>query len=282
MNKRYDVALSFAGEQRDYIEVIANFLLSSGMSVYYDIHSKNAHWGQSLTEITEYIYAEKSNYVVLFISKDYCSKKWPRLEAEHSMKAMSENQVKILPVRFDDSILPGLDQDIQYLKVRDYPTSQLLAKEMAEKLGFRHLRGKDSNIPPPRIKNSQGEITFDYSNYNGRCVIGSGKAKFETMWSKASHTRIHLYNDPLSIQGVALVQKEIQTISDVTEAKNLNFTSRCRTVEMNQIAILKNMEGLYAAIQILGIKDDTRGDQNDEVRFRYVIQLDGSDNFSNI
>ncbi|MCY3998518.1 MAG: hypothetical protein OXE55_04065, partial [Flavobacteriaceae bacterium] len=59
-------------------------------------------------------------------------------------------------------------------------------------------------------------------------------------------------------------------------------TSRCRTVEINQVAILRNSEGLYAAIQILGVKDDTRGDQNDEVRFRYIIQLDGSDNFSNI
>ncbi|MCY4160543.1 MAG: toll/interleukin-1 receptor domain-containing protein [Flavobacteriaceae bacterium] len=282
MNKRYDVALSFAGEQRDYIEVIANFLLSSGMSVYYDIHSKNAHWGQSLTEITEYIYAKKSDCVVLFISKDYCSKKWPRLEAEHSMKAMSENQIKILPIRFDDSILPGLDQDIQYLKVEDYLTPQLLAKEVAEKLGFRPLRGKDSNIPPPRMKDSKEVVRFNYSNNNGRYIIGSGKAKFETMWTKASNTSIHLYNEPLSIQGVALVQKEIQAISDVMEAKNLNFTSRCRTVEINQVAILRNIEGFYAAIQVLEIKDDTRGDQNDEVRFRYVIQLDGSDNFSNI
>ncbi len=195
---------------------------------------------------------------------------------------MNENQIKILPIRFDDSILLGLDQDIQYLKVEDYQTPQLLAKEVAQKLGFRPLRGKDSNIPPPKMKDSKGVVNFDYSNNNGIYIIGSGKAKFETMWSKASNTRIYLYNDPPSIQGITLVKKECRTISDVSEAKNLNFTSRCRTVEMNQIAILRNSEGLYAAIQILEIKDDTRGDQNDEVRFRYAIQLDDSDNFSNI
>ena len=37
---------------------------------------------------------------------------------------------------------------------------------------------------------------------------------------------------------------------------------------------------LKAAVQVLEIKDDTRGDDSDELRFRYAIQPDGSDNFA--
>lgn len=282
MSSRYDVALSFAGEQRKYVEEVADYLRSSGINVYYDEHNTNSNWGKSLIELTNNIYAEKSDSVVLFISKDYCSKKWPKLEAEQTLKARNEGKIKILPVRFDDSVLPGLDENIQYLKIEDYPSSQLLAKEITEKLGFRPPCGKDSNIPPPRMKDSKGVVKCNYSNYNGRFIIGSKKYKFETSWSKASNTSIHLYNDPPSIKGVALVKKECRKITDVIEAENLNFTSRCRTVQLNQIAVLKNNEDFYAAIQVLEIKDDTRGDNSDEVRFRYVIQLDGSDNFSNI
>ena len=36
----------------------------------------------------------------------------------------------------------------------------------------------------------------------------------------------------------------------------------------------------YAAIHLLEIKDDSRGDDRDELRFRYAIQSDGSDSFA--
>ena len=31
---------------------------------------------------------------------------------------------------------------------------------------------------------------------NGRYVIGHGKLEFETKWTKASNTSVHVYNDP--------------------------------------------------------------------------------------
>ena len=46
--------------------------------------------------------------------------------------------------------------------------------------------------------------------------------------------------------------------------------------------VLRNTEGFYAALQVLAIKDDKRGDSHDELRFRYAIQSDGSDSFANI
>ena len=120
---------------------------------------------------------------------------------------------------------------------------------------------------------------FDYSSHNGRYAIGDGVLEFETRWSKASDTSIHLYNDPPSIHGVALA-RGCTSISSVTGAEGLDYTSRVRTVGLGRIAVLRNTNGFYAALHVLDIKDDTRGHASDELRFRYAIQADGSDTFA--
>ena len=126
-----------------------------------------------------------------------------------------------------------------------------------------------------------GEVVFDYSNYNGRYIIGSRHLEFETKWTKASKMSIHVYNDPPTINGVALVSG-FTSIPQVLNAAGLDFTSRTRTLSLGQIVVLRNTEGFYAALQVLAIKDDKRGDSHDELRFRYAIQSDGSDSFANI
>ena len=99
------------------------------------------------------------------------------------------------------------------------------------------------------------------------------------MWTKASDTSIHVYNDPPSINGVALA-RGCTSISQVLNAEALDYTSRARTAPLGGIVGLRNTHGFYAAIHVLNIKDDTRGDDRDELRFRYAIQSDGSDSFA--
>lgn len=279
--KKYDVALSFASEQRGFVEDVAKFLVESGVTVFYDKSEKNSLWGKSLLEEIKNVYAEESFYVVLFISQQYCSKTWPKLEANHSiMAAMIEKKTTILPIRFDQSVLPSLPEDVAYIEIEDYSTPALIAKEICDKIGIRPLGGKLSNAPPPHKNDSMGQVSFNYSNYNGKYIIGSDKTQFETKWSKAGGTSIHLYNDPPSIMGIAVVPRKIKSISQIENAENLNYTSRVREVYINQIAVLKNVNGFYAAIRIIEIKRDTQGDENNEINFEYVIQKNGSDNFS--
>ena len=109
----------------------------------------------------------------------------------------------ILPVRFDDTPVPGLPSDIIYECARKYTPAEL-ATMIASKLGVHPFAGKASQVPPPRMTSATGEVAFDYGSYNGRYVIGSGVLGFETRWSSASDTSVHVYNDPPSINGVAL------------------------------------------------------------------------------
>ena len=47
---RYDIALSFAGEDREYVKEVADFLSAHHVAVYYDKFEKVEMWGKELTE----------------------------------------------------------------------------------------------------------------------------------------------------------------------------------------------------------------------------------------
>lgn len=123
-----------------------------------------------------------------------------------------------------------------------------------------------------------GRIKFNFSNNNGHYKIGGGDLLFETVWSKASDTSIHIYNDSPSIDSLALAHG-IAKISDISSVLNLDFSSRSRTAEEGDIIILKNKYGKYAALKIIDIKDQSRSDSVDEVIFDYIINRDGKDDF---
>ena len=276
---QYQVALSFAGEQRDYVEEVARHLQSRSIAVFYDGFETVGLWGRSGAEVFHEAFAPQSAYVVMFISDAYMSKAWPSHERRSALSRMIiEHGEYILPVRFDDASVPGLPTDIIYVSAGDYTPAQLSAM-IANKLGIRPFAGKASEVPPPRMTSSTGEVAFDYSSCNGRYVIGSGVLEFETKWTKASDTSIYVLNDPSSINGVALA-RGCTSISQVENAASLDYTSRMRTPSVGQIVVLRNTEGFFAALQVLGIKDDSRRDDRDEIRFRYAIQSDGSDDFT--
>lgn len=275
----YEVALSFAGEQRGYVEEVALALQSRGIGVFYDEFEKTALWGRDLVEELQRIYERDSGKVVIFISKAWVEKAWPRHERRATLsRAVQESGEYVLPVRFDDTEVTGLPDSVIYLEAKDYLPAEL-AVMIAEKLGVMPFAGKASDVPPPRMTSLVGEAVFDYSNHDGRYVIGSGVLEFETKWSKASNVSIHLVSDPPSINGIALGPSEWTSIQQVVNAKSLDYTSRVRTPRVGQIALLRNTYGFYAAAQLLKIKDYTRGDDHDELRFLYVIQGDESDTF---
>ena len=277
-NTQYEVALSFAGEQREYVEVVARTLQSRGVGVFYDEFEVLYLWGRNLVEELQDVYENRAKKAIIFVSKEYVKKSWTILERRAILsRAIQESEEYILPVFFDDSTLPGLPTATMYLRAEKYLPAEL-ATMIAEKVGISPFAGKASDVPPPRMTSLTGEAVFDYSNHDGRYVIGRGNLTFETMWTKASDTYIYVYNNPSSINGVALA-KDCHSITTVREASKLDFSSRCRSVPRDGIVVLRNSKGFYAAVHVVNIKDDSRSYDQDELRFRYVIQADGSDSF---
>ncbi|MES1985907.1 MAG: TIR domain-containing protein [Pseudomonadota bacterium] len=278
VSRPYQVALSFAGEQRDYVRAVAEALSARHIAVFYDEFEAVTLWGKDGAEHFQKVFAQDAQYVVMFISADYVAKSWTRQERRAALSRQIESDEEyVLPVRFDHTPVPGFPTTLQYLEATKYTPAQL-AVLIAAKIGLSPTTGKASDMPPPASRSMSGEVTFDYGAFNGRFVIGSGPTEFETKWSKASDTSIHLYNDPASINGIAIA-KGATAFDQITDASSYDFTSRSRTPQVGEIAVLLNVNGFYAAVQILHVDDDTRGATADALTIRYAIQADGASGF---
>jgi hypothetical protein len=60
---KYDVAISFAGEQRHYAEELATILRAQNVRVFYDSFEQAELWGKNLFEHLSSIYSEQSRYL---------------------------------------------------------------------------------------------------------------------------------------------------------------------------------------------------------------------------
>ena len=121
----WDVALSFAGAQRDYVGQVAAALKALGVRCFYDADEQVRLWGTYLAEELPRIYARESMAVVVFISDEYASRDWTRLERRAAFsRAVVEAGVYVLPARFDDSELPGLLTNVVTIDLRLYTPEQ--------------------------------------------------------------------------------------------------------------------------------------------------------------
>ena len=116
---KFDVALSFAGEQRDYVKKVADCIQSNGYAVFYDEFYESHLWGKDLTVYFKEVYYSNSDKCIMFVSEEYVSKAWPSAERQNALaKVLEVGDDYLLPVRFDDSKVPGLPATIAYLDAR--------------------------------------------------------------------------------------------------------------------------------------------------------------------
>jgi hypothetical protein len=65
-------------------------------------------WGKDLYEHLDWIYQKAARYCVLFASEAYANKVWTTHERRSAQaRALQSNQEYVLPVRFDDTEIPG-------------------------------------------------------------------------------------------------------------------------------------------------------------------------------
>lgn len=117
----FDVSLSFAGDHRDYVELVASGLQARGVRVFYDIFSRAELIGQELIEYLQRVYSVRSGTVAAFISAEWVTRPWPTHERRsalgHALLSTSEEPF-VLPFRFDDTPVPGLQPTVAYEDLR--------------------------------------------------------------------------------------------------------------------------------------------------------------------
>jgi len=179
---QYDIALSFAGEDRVYVEQVAKILEADGIRVYYDRFNQAEAWGKNLPEHFDDIYRKQARYCVMFISENYAKKAWPSFEKRSALAREVVETGYILPSRFDDTEILGLPPSKAYIDLRQHNPDQF-AQLIIEKLeraqnpkqssdgqSFRRPKASKSFDP---YKESQAWIDSLAKEFERRCV-GSG------------------------------------------------------------------------------------------------------------
>jgi hypothetical protein len=88
----YDVCLSFAGEQRTFVEGVATRLREQQVRVFYDAFERARLWGRDLYEHLDYVYRQAASYCVIFVSSDYAQKAWTRHEGRSAFARALEEE----------------------------------------------------------------------------------------------------------------------------------------------------------------------------------------------
>lgn len=126
MTFKYDIALSFAGEDREYVESVAHQLRQRGIRLFYDRYEAAGLWGKDLYVHLSEIYSSQARYFLMFISKVYAAKVWTSHERRAAQaRALTEQSEYILPLRLDDVDVPGILPTIGYIKAADFTVSQI-------------------------------------------------------------------------------------------------------------------------------------------------------------
>lgn len=278
---KYDVALSFAGEQREYVEKVARALKGFGVSCFYDSDEIPSLWGRNGIEVLDKTYGEESCAVVMFVSSEYVDKPWCKVERRAALSArMERNKDSVLQVVFNKVKVPGIPTSEIYVEAENYVPGEL-AVLICQTIGVDVTSMKADITAAPVSPEADGTVRCRVDRCNGRQVIGLGNWSFETHWSRASDETIHLYNDGPTVVGVAIASDCWET-ADVKVAAAHDFTSRAITPRNGSLVVLKNKFGFYALLRVEYIADSTRAAWHDEVIFSYRILRGHGDDFSKV
>lgn len=125
---QFDVALSFAGETRAYVESVAAGLDHEvGRSRYfYDNHHKAQLARPSVDALLEDIYRNRSRLVVAFIGGDYERKDWCGLEFRVLREIILKREhSRVMYVRMDDQPVAGVLATDGFVDGRTYTARQV-------------------------------------------------------------------------------------------------------------------------------------------------------------
>jgi hypothetical protein len=116
---RYDIALSFAGADRELALKIFNKLEEHEVEVFYDENEQHLIVAANVEDYLAPIYRSEADYVVPLMSREYPKRIWTKFESDNFRERFGMNAV--IAVRFTD-VEPGFfSSDAKYGGVPFYP-----------------------------------------------------------------------------------------------------------------------------------------------------------------
>lgn len=144
----YDVAISFASEDRSLAEEFVNLLAQKNVKIFQDEYraADAAVWGKNILDHLVNLYARKARYCLLLVSRHYPLRTWTQTDwASARERALRDPNEYILPIQLDESEVPGITQSKGYRDLRQHSVESLVSW-LDEKFRQREIRPG----PPPQ------------------------------------------------------------------------------------------------------------------------------------
>lgn len=200
---KYHIALSFAGEDREYVDQVAISLREHGVDVFYDKFEETNLWGKDLYGYLVDIYQNKALFTVMFVSEAYKNKLWTNHERKSAQaRAFLESREYILPAMFDKEVeIPGLLKTTGYISLKDLSPEEF-AQKVIKKLQatgvvlkieerFHYSEEAKADIDFPLSEdNDVSEILTDLKSHDWYIQKPAIDKIFKLAWDKLSPNEI--------------------------------------------------------------------------------------------
>ena len=130
----WDVAISFAGENREVAKDFRDECKKRGIDVFYDFDQQAILWGKDLNNILTEIYRNEALFMVIIVSSAYPKKDWTDFEFVNGKDGEKERSLEyLLPLRLDDTHIVGLKETVGIIDLRKQTMSDVV-DVLAEKV----------------------------------------------------------------------------------------------------------------------------------------------------
>ena len=142
----YDVALSFAQENRAVAEELARFLHDKDIKVLFDEYPAPQPGSSDLVAHLAELFRTKARYCVMLVSEHYPLKRWTERERtsvqQHALRDANEY---LIPVQLDQTEPPGIRETTAYRDLRQH-SLEGIANWLEQKLA----ETRDRSGPAPQ------------------------------------------------------------------------------------------------------------------------------------
>jgi hypothetical protein len=117
----YDLAISFAGEDRHHARELADTLTERGVTVFFDEYVRSDLLGKDLYAYLQQVYSHTARYCIMLVSEAYADKLWTNHERRSAQeRALRQRGAEyIIPIRLDNTPLPGLLSTVGYARISE-------------------------------------------------------------------------------------------------------------------------------------------------------------------
>lgn len=116
---KYDIALSYAGEQKAYVSRVCRILKMKGLSVFFADDQQEELTGIDMTTKFYDVFHNQCFLIAAFVSDEYLKKDITMHEATiGKMRSREEKRNCLIPVYFGEARLPDFNPDINYLSAK--------------------------------------------------------------------------------------------------------------------------------------------------------------------